>query len=66
MLPPVDRSCLHDRRQKLAELMAGPVLLWSGVPVSRNFAANLYPFRASSHFLYFAGVPLAKMPSLAW
>ena len=58
MLTPVDRSCLHRRRQGLANLLSGPVLLWSGVPVSRNFAANLYPFRASSHFLYFAGVPL--------
>ena len=58
MLTPVDRSCLHRRRQGLADLVSGPVLLWSGVPVSRNFAANRYPFRASSHFLYFAGVPL--------
>ncbi|HEY9727761.1 MAG TPA: aminopeptidase P family protein, partial [Chroococcales cyanobacterium] len=24
----------------------------------RNFPANLFPFRASSHFLYFAGLPL--------
>jgi len=26
--------------------------------VSRNYAANTYPFRASSHFLYFVGEPL--------
>ena len=58
MLTPVDCSCLRHRRQKLAELIDGPVLLWSGGPVARNFAANTFPFRASSHFLYFAGVPL--------
>jgi Xaa-Pro aminopeptidase len=38
--------------------MEGRVLLWSGSAVPRNFAANLFPFRASSHFLYFAGIPL--------
>lgn len=32
--------------------------MWSGTAVARNFAANLLPFRASSHFLYFAGLPL--------
>lgn len=30
----------------------------SGLPQPRNFAHNLYPFRASSHFLYFVGQPL--------
>jgi Xaa-Pro aminopeptidase/Xaa-Pro dipeptidase len=33
-------------------------LLWSGRSSARNFPANTYPFRASSHFLYFAGLPL--------
>lgn len=58
MLTPGDRSCLHHRRQRLADLFKGQVLLWSGTSVSRNFAANRFPFRASSHFLYFAGLPL--------
>jgi Xaa-Pro aminopeptidase len=49
---------LRQRRQRLAELVDFPVLLWSGQPPSRNFPANQYPFRASSHFLYFAGLPL--------
>jgi Xaa-Pro aminopeptidase len=31
------------------------VLLASGTPHSRNYPANHYPFRASSHFLYFCG-----------
>ncbi len=54
--------CLADtlklRRQKLADLIHFPVLLWSGQRSSRNFRANTFPFRASSHFLYFAGLPL--------
>jgi Xaa-Pro aminopeptidase len=49
---------LRQRRQALAELIDFPVILWSGERVSRNYPANLYPFRASSHFLYFAGIPL--------
>jgi Xaa-Pro aminopeptidase len=49
---------LRHRRQRLAELIDFPVLLWSGQRPSRNFPANQYPFRASSHFLYFAGLPL--------
>ena len=49
---------LHTRRQRLAQLIDFPVLLWSGTAKPRNFAANIYPYRASSHFLYFAGLPL--------
>ncbi|OCQ97508.1 Xaa-Pro aminopeptidase [Oscillatoriales cyanobacterium USR001] len=49
---------LRQRRQKLANLINFPVLLWSGGKISRNYPANTFPFRASSHFLYFAGLPL--------
>jgi Xaa-Pro aminopeptidase len=49
---------LRHRRQKLAQIIDFPVILWSGGSSPRNFAANQYPFRASSHFLYFAGLPL--------
>lgn len=49
---------LRTRRRKLANLIEMPVILWSGKRRSRNFPANTYPFRASSHFLYFAGLPL--------
>ncbi|HTL88133.1 MAG TPA: aminopeptidase P family protein [Leptolyngbya sp.] len=49
---------LKSRRQRLAELIDFPVLLRSGAFKSRNFPANTYPFRASSHFLYFAGLSL--------
>lgn len=49
---------LRSRRQRLAQRCPFPALLWSGGAASRNFPANRYPFRASSHFLYFAGLPL--------
>ncbi len=51
---------LKQRRDKLAQLIKHPVILWSGSPLRRNFSSNQYPFRASSHFLYFAGIPLAN------
>lgn len=49
---------LRQRRQRLAKLIDFPAILWSGGQIPRNFAANPFPFRASSHFLYFAGIPL--------
>jgi Xaa-Pro aminopeptidase len=52
---------LHDRRRRLAELVDFPVLLWSGRRSARNFPANTFPFRANSHFLYFAGLSLENV-----
>ncbi|AFY40554.1 Xaa-Pro aminopeptidase [[Leptolyngbya] sp. PCC 7376] len=52
-------SNLLARRRQLAASLHLPVLLFAGDRLSRNFRANKYPFRASSHFLYFAGAPLA-------
>lgn len=49
---------LRQRREKLAKLIDFPAIFWSGSPSPRNFAANIYPHRPSSHFLYFAGLPL--------
>ncbi len=49
---------LRQRREKLAKLIDFPAILWSGSPNARNFAANKFPHRPSSHFLYFAGLPL--------
>jgi Xaa-Pro aminopeptidase len=49
---------LKQRRQRFAELFDRPVVLWSGLPSPRNYPGNPYPFRANSHFLYFAGLPL--------
>ncbi|MEH2257024.1 aminopeptidase P family protein [Nostoc sp.] len=51
---------LRHRRQQLANLIDFPVILWSGSNNPRNFPANTFPFRANSHFLYFAGLPLPK------
>jgi Xaa-Pro aminopeptidase len=51
-------STLYQRRKSLAELVKTPAIFWSGCALSRNFPANRFPFRASSHFLYFAGLPL--------
>ncbi|MGB3199499.1 MAG: aminopeptidase P family protein [Nodosilinea sp.] len=51
---------LQQRRDRLADLHPNPVVLWSGQAMPRNFPANVYPFRANSHFLYFAGRPLAN------
>lgn len=57
-MAPELKATLKQRRQNLSDLFPDPVLLWSGIPPSRNFPANTFPFRASSHFLYFAGVSL--------
>src|SRR5438477_6580384 len=52
-------DALEARRAKLArQLGARPALIAAGVPRPRNYAANQYPFRASSHFLYLFGLPL--------
>jgi Xaa-Pro aminopeptidase len=51
-------KALQQRRLKFSSLFKGQALLWSGLAPSRNFPANRYPFRSSSHFLYFAGLPL--------
>jgi Xaa-Pro aminopeptidase len=57
-LDPVFVKALQQRRLKFSSLFKGQALLWSGLAPSRNFPANRYPFRFSSHFLYFAGLPL--------
>ncbi len=53
-------STLQQRRRRLASIIDFPAILWSGNASPRNFAANVFPYRASSHFLYFAGVPLSN------
>lgn len=56
--PDAIATTLSERRQRLAQLIDFPVILWSGQRSPRNYPANPFPFRASSHFLYFAGLPL--------
>jgi Xaa-Pro aminopeptidase len=47
---------LKERRKKLLARMKGrPFLIPAGEPKSRNYAANGYRFRASSHFLWLTG-----------
>jgi Xaa-Pro aminopeptidase len=56
-------SVFRARRERLAKLRLSelrkgektPVILASGWARPRNFAHNVYPFRAESHFLYFVG-----------
>lgn len=53
------RDALEARRGRLAaRLERRAALIAAGLPRPRNYAANLYPYRASSHFLYFFGLPL--------
>jgi len=60
MLPLVPRRPAHEaRRARLAAKLGDrAALIAAGVPRPRNYAANQYPFRASSHFLYLFGLPL--------
>src|SRR5262245_42685833 len=54
------RACA-DRRARLAARLPGTAaLVASGAPRARNYAANIYPFRATSHFLYLFGLPLRE------
>ena len=53
-----DFTNILQRRKNLFQKINFPVILWSGSSISRNFPANLFPFRANSHFLYLAGIPL--------
>jgi Xaa-Pro aminopeptidase len=54
-----DGAAFAGRRAKLARrLEERPALLPSSTARARNYAANTYPFRAASHFLYLFGLPL--------
>jgi Xaa-Pro aminopeptidase len=58
-LEPFMRQACERRRGRLAAQLGNrPALIAAGAPRPRNYAANLYPFRATSHFLYLFGVPL--------
>lgn len=59
LLSELAASSINIRRQRLrGELSGGKALLFSGGYVGRNYSANPYGFRASSHFLYFVGKSL--------
>jgi len=52
---PTPTDVFVDRRRRLQQRIDRPALLVAGLSRPRNFAANPYPFRAESHFLYFVG-----------
>jgi len=54
---------LKRRRSALSQVLATrlggrPLLVSAGRAPSRNYPDNVYEFRASSHFLYLAGLPI--------
>lgn len=51
-------ACGERRARLRAALGATRALIPAGRAPARNYPANPYPFRASSHFLYLVGVPL--------
>jgi Xaa-Pro aminopeptidase len=54
-------AAIKVRRDRLLALLEGqPALLTAGRSRPRNYLANPFPFRASSHFLYFAGRALEE------
>jgi Xaa-Pro aminopeptidase len=55
---PHREACAARRAALAARLGNRPALIAAGRPRARNYAANLHPFRASSHFLYLVGAPL--------
>ncbi|HEY8377294.1 MAG TPA: aminopeptidase P family protein [Nannocystis sp.] len=56
LLPPQPAAVYIDRRARLARRFGDPAIFFAGDLVPRNYAANIYPYRAHSHFLYFTGV----------
>lgn len=54
-------SAVFSRRAVLGEWLQSTgrsLLVWAGRSPSRNYPDNVYEFRASSHFLFFVGVPM--------
>jgi Xaa-Pro aminopeptidase len=55
-LPRQAATAFQARRRQLAAALHGvPALLFAGSSRARNYAANLFPFRPDSHFLYGCG-----------
>ncbi|GAB4203465.1 MAG: aminopeptidase P family protein [Sandaracinaceae bacterium] len=54
----IDRAAHSARRARLARSLRCPALIFAGVPQPRNYAANTFAFRATSHFLYLVGKPI--------
>jgi Xaa-Pro aminopeptidase len=55
----MDATTFRTRRSQLrAAVTGGAILLHGNGEVPRNYAANTYPFRQGSHFLYYLGTDL--------
>jgi Xaa-Pro aminopeptidase len=54
-MAPTPTSAFVARRRALLSRLETPALLAAGEARPRNYRGNAYPFRASSHFLYFLG-----------
>ncbi|MCX4246581.1 aminopeptidase P family protein [Paraliomyxa miuraensis] len=60
-LPSQPASVFGRRRTALAAALGDtPALLFSGSQRARNYPANVFPFRADSHFLYLAGAAIPE------
>jgi Xaa-Pro aminopeptidase len=54
-----EAAAFAARRDRLATHLGNrAALIAAGTPRPRNYAANTFPFRATSHFLYLFGLPL--------
>ncbi len=59
MFPITSAAALRARQRNLGQELGDTIaVLGAGLPQARNYAANQFPFRASSHFLYLVGQPL--------
>src|SRR5688572_10947097 len=58
VLPPLQGSEVFTTRRRRLAARLGPVpaAVFAGDLVPRNYAANIYPYRAHSHFLYLTGI----------
>ncbi|MDR1727254.1 MAG: aminopeptidase P family protein [Acidobacteriota bacterium] len=51
------RTIFRDRRNAIRKAAGDGAVLWLGHALQpRNYAANAYPFRQNSHFLYYTGL----------
>lgn len=58
--PSTPVSAFQQRRAALGTRLATPAVVFSGSPAPRNYPANTFPFRATSHFLYLVGEHLPE------
>ncbi len=57
----------RERRNRVRSAVGGGVILWLGhVLQPRNYADNTYPFRQSSHLLYYTGIDQPDVALLSY